>query len=252
MKKAIRVCSVLLVFSLAIGSGCGSNNTKENKIPQDNSYYEDSAAVKGTTDETHQTKKDKSYIDTLEANAKLKTIENMKTAFRDEVTATAKYAAYSKKAAEEGYPPVALLYKAVSIAESIQANNHKEVLQETSAAIPILIPAFVVKTTKENLHNDIDNEANEARSVYPSYLKVAEEANNQLAHTSILYAMETEKKHKIFFEKALGDINSNTLKTMPSIYFVCPVCGNTYEATAPKRCDFSFTPRDKFIKVSAL
>jgi len=252
MKKAISVCSVLWILSLAIGSSCGSNNTKDNKTPLENRYYEDSASAKGTIDETHKVRKDKQVLDTSEANAKLKTIENMKTAFKDEVTATAKYAAYSKKAAEEGFPPVALLYKAVSNAENIQANNHKEVLQEASAAIPIIIPSFVVKTTKENLHNDIDNEANEARSVYPSYLKVAEEANNQLAHTSILYAMETEKKHKIFFEKALGDINSNTLKTMPSLYFVCPICGNTYEATAPKRCDFSFTSSDKFIKISSL
>ena len=252
MKKAISVGAVLLVFSLTIGSGCSSNNSKDNKTPLENRYYEDLASAKGTIDETHKVRKDKAFIDTLEANAKLKTIAYMKTAFRYEVTAAVKYAAYSKKAAEEGYHSIALLYKAVSIAENIQANNHKAVLQEASAPIPILLPAFVVKTTKENLHDDIDIEANEAKAIYPEYLKMAEEADNQLAHTSILYAMETEKKHKIFLEKALGDINSNTLKTMPSLYFVCPICGNTYEATAPKRCDFSFTSSDKFIKISSL
>lgn len=59
--------------------------------------------------------------------------------------------------------------------------------------------------------------------------------------------MKTELKHKFFFEQDLGDINTNTLNSLPSKYFVCPTCGNTYANTAPKHCDFSLTERDKFI-----
>lgn len=58
--------------------------------------------------------------------------------------------------------------------------------------------------------------------------------------------MRTEQKHKFFFEQALGDINSNTLNSLPSKYFVCPSCGNTY-TDAPKHCDFSLTDREQFI-----
>ncbi len=72
-------------------------------------------------------------------------------------------------------------------------------------------------------------------------------ANNQIAHLSLTYAMKTEQKHKIFFEQALGDLNSKTLKSLPAKYYVCPACGNTYANLAPKHCDFSLTDREQFI-----
>ena len=43
--------------------------------------------------------------------AKENTVKNMQEAYKGEVTAIAKYTAFSKKAAEEGYPQIALLYK---------------------------------------------------------------------------------------------------------------------------------------------
>lgn len=96
------------------------------------------------------------------------------------------------------------------------------------------------------MSNDINGEAYEAKTMYPYFLKTAETADNQIAFLSLTYAMKTELKHKYFFEQALGDINSNTLNSLPSKYFVCPACGNTY-TTAPKHCDFSLTDREKFI-----
>lgn len=178
--------------------------------------------------------------------AKTKTIENMQSAYKGEKTATAKYEAFSKKAEEEGYHNIALLYNAVSAAENIHAINHKAVIEDGGATVPIIIPEYKVKSTKENLYDDINGEAYEAKIMYPDFLKTAESADNQIAFLSLTYAMKTELKHKFFFEQALGDINSNTLNSLPSKYFVCPACGNTY-TTAPKHCDFSLTDREKFI-----
>jgi len=170
----------------------------------------------------------------------------MQSAYKGEKTAVAKYEAYSKKAEEEGYHNIALLYNAVSAAENIHAINHKAVIEDAGSTVPIITPEFIVKTTKENLNEDINGEANEAKKTYPEFLKTAEIADNQIAYLSLTYAMKTELKHKFFFEQALGDINSNTLNSLPSKYFVCPACGNTY-TTAPRHCDFSLTDRDKFI-----
>ena len=179
-------------------------------------------------------------------DAGTKTIENMQSAYKGEKTATAKYEAFSKKAEEEGYHNIALLYNAVSAAENIHATNHKAVIEDAGATVPIITPVYEVKTTKENLSDDINGEAYEAKTMYPDFLKTAEIADNQIAFLSLTYAMKTELKHKVFFEQALGDINSNTINSLPSKYFVCPACGNTY-STAPKHCDFSLTDRDKFI-----
>jgi len=179
-------------------------------------------------------------------DAGIQTIKNMQSAYKGEKTAIAKYEAYSKKAEKEGYHNIALLYDAVSVAENIHAINHKAVIEDAGAIVPIITPEYKVKTTKENLYNDINGEAYEAKNMYPNLLKTAEIAGNQIALLSLTYAMKTELKHKFFFEQALGDINSNTLNSLPSKYFVCPVCGNTY-TDAPKHCDFSLTDREKFI-----
>ncbi len=184
--------------------------------------------------------------------AKENTIKNMQDAYKGEITAVAKYTAFSKKAAEEKYPQVALLYKAVALAESIHAKNHKAVIEASGATVPVITPDYVVKLTKENLHDDIEGEAYEGNTMYPNFLKVAKEAENNEAFVSLTYAMKTENKHKLFFEKALGDINSNTLLSLPSVYFVCPVCGDTYETKAPNHCDFSNTSKEQFIKINSL
>ena len=49
--------------------------------------------------------------------------QNMQDAFKGETTASAKYAAYSKKAEEEGYHEIAMLFMAASKSEKIHANQ---------------------------------------------------------------------------------------------------------------------------------
>jgi rubrerythrin len=194
-----------------------------------------------------ENKQEKIEISTKQhMDAGTKTIENMQSAYKGEITSIAKYEAFSKKAEEEGYHNIALLYNAVSASENIHAINHKAVIEDAGATVPQITPEYILKSTKENLYNDISKEAYEAKTMYPDFLKTAETADNQIAFLSLTYALKTEMKHKFFFEQALGDINSNTLNSLPSKYFVCPVCGNTY-INAPKHCDFSLTDRDKFI-----
>ncbi len=191
-------------------------------------------------------------IETIkEANIdyKTKNIENMQSAYKGEVTATAKYKAFADKADLEKFHLIALLYKAISYSENIHANNHKVVLKELGKTVPEISPEYTVKTTKENLSNDIYGEAYEYTTMYPDFLQVAEKAGSQSSVASLSYAFKTEKKHKVFFEKALGDINSNTLMTLPSLYFICPTCGNTYENVLPGHCDFCNTLSKKFIKI---
>jgi rubrerythrin len=200
------------------------------------------SACKNSSEETSITK-----LTPNEMNAKSATIENMQAAYKGEVTATAKYAAYSATAEKEGYHHIATLFNAVSTAESIHAKNHKVVIENSGTTVPEIKPMFTVKSTKENLKADINDEAYEATTMYPNFIKTAALADNDLAVLSLTYAMKTEKKHKYFFEQVLGDINTNTLNSSPSNYFVCPVCGNTY-TTAPKHCDFSLTDGNQFIK----
>ncbi|MBK7562087.1 MAG: rubrerythrin family protein [Chitinophagaceae bacterium] len=176
----------------------------------------------------------------------------MQAAFKGETTASTKYAAYSKKAEQEGYHEIALLFKAASTAENIHANNHKAVLQESGVSVPVIKPEFTVKSTQENLEDAIKGESYEVSTMYPEFLKTANEAGNQIALISLNYAYKTEKKHKVMYENALVALQNNNVKSLPSVFYVCATCGNTYETTAPARCGISMTSSEKFIKIISL
>lgn len=180
------------------------------------------------------------------------TIKSMHDAYKGETTAHFKYAAYSKKAAEEGHPEIGLLFKAASEAELIHANNHKVVLLRMGESIPEITPEFTVKTTSENLKESIKGESYEFNTMYPNFIKDANAAGNYMAQISLTYAYKVEQKHRDFYIDALAKLEAGTDNTLAKIYYLCPTCGNTYATTAPARCEISMTDSKLFIKVTSL
>lgn len=178
-----------------------------------------------------------------------KTVKDLQDAFIGESTASAKYKAYAEKAREEGNQNVAVLFDAASKAESIHAGNHKAVLQQLNASIPEVTPKYEVKTTVENLKDAIGGESYEIATMYPDFIKDAQAENQNLAMVSLNYAYQVEKKHKALYTKALNSLENGQEKSLPSVYWICSTCGNTYENEAPDRCGISMTPRDRFVKV---
>ncbi|MBE0649716.1 MAG: rubrerythrin family protein [Bacteroidales bacterium] len=177
-------------------------------------------------------------------------LENMQAAYKGETTASAKYAAYSQKAEEEGHHEIAMLFKAASKSESIHADNHRVVLAQAGQSVPEINPEFNVNSTRENLKDAIEGETYEVTTMYPDFIKNADKAGNQLSLISLKYAYQTEQKHKAFYEKALAALDNDNVESLPTTYYVCPTCGNTYETEAPKRCGISMTSGDKFIEIS--
>jgi rubrerythrin len=177
-------------------------------------------------------------------------IQNMHDAYKGETTAHFKYAAYSKKAAEEGHPEIALLFKAASGAELIHANNHKVVLLRMGEEIPEITPEYTIKTTAENLKESIEGESYEFNTMYPEFITNANAAGNYMAQISLTYAYKVEQKHRDFYIDALAHLEAGTESLMAKVYFLCPTCGNTYAAVAPSRCEISMTDSKLFIKVT--
>ncbi len=190
-----------------------------------------------------------SYNFTLTGNSATVTIDNLKAAITGETTASARYLAYSKKANEEGYNKVALLFEAASKSENIHANNHRAVLEQLGIKMDDFKPEYTVKSTKENLQDAIDGESYEVATMYPEFIKAASEGNVNLATISFSYAYKTEMKHKELYKDALSKLNDKQESSMASKYFVCTTCGNTYAQTAPNRCGISMTPRDRFLEI---
>ena len=179
-------------------------------------------------------------------SVKSQTTENLKAALIGETTASAKYAAYAKKAEDEGYKNIALLFKAASKSESIHAGNHRAALEQLNVKTDKIEPNYEVKTTKENLQDAIKGESYEVATMYPDFIKKANEEKVNIAMLSLNYAYQTEKEHKVMYQNALEKLNAGKEDTMASKYMVCSTCGNTYDGEAPARCGISMTPKDRF------
>jgi rubrerythrin len=184
------------------------------------------------------------------ASNPVKTIENLKAAYNGESTASAKYAAFAERAKAEGFDTVAVMFMATSKAEAIHAGNHLKVLEKLGQKIngPEL-GSFTVQSTAANLADAIKGESYEIETMYPGFIETAKSEKTSDAVKSLTWALDTEKKHLDFYTKALTAINSGTEKGLAVKWFVCPVCGNTYDAgTLTAKCDFCMTPKEKFLE----
>lgn len=177
-------------------------------------------------------------------------INNLTDAFKGETTASAKYAAYAQKAKEEGYPKIALLFKAASKSEGFHADNHKAVLAEMGATVPDVKPEFTVKSTLENLKDALSGESYEVSTMYPEFLTNAKNADAQMALITLNYAYKTEQKHMVLYQKAITALESDQVATLADQYYICPTCGNTYDGAPSKRCGISMTFSDRFVKIT--
>ncbi len=160
------------------------------------------------------------------------TEKNLKEAFAGESQANRKYLAFAKKAEEEGYKAIAALFKAAAEAETIHAHNHLKELKG-------------IKSTKENLIEAINGETFEFQSMYPKMIEEAKAEGNNGALRSFNYANEVEKVHAGLFKKALENIEKKETVT----YYVCPICGNTFENDAPDKCPICNAAKSSFIKI---
>ena len=178
------------------------------------------------------------------------TIANLKTAIIGESTASAKYAAYATRAAQEGYPLIEKLFAAASRAERIHATNHNKVLVKLGEA-PIDIEMHIeVGNTIENLKAAIAGETYEFTDMYPPMIAKAQEEGISDAVRSFTWANEAEKEHADLYSKALAQLEAGEKLDLPAKYYVCPLCGDTFaEGTEPVRCPLCNFPKAKYIEI---
>jgi rubrerythrin len=114
------------------------------------------------------------------------------------------------------------LFKAAAAAETVHAHNHLRVMGGIS-------------TTAENVNEAIEGETFEFKNMYPEYLEIAESSGEKQASWSFDVAMQVEKVHALLYEQAQKAIElGKDLDT--STFYVCDVCGNTFENKHPDKC----------------
>jgi rubrerythrin len=161
------------------------------------------------------------------------TQDNLKEAFAGESQANRKYLAFAEKADQEGHKQVAKLFRAAAAAETVHALNHLRVM------------GGVGKTT-DNLKSAIDGETAEFREMYPNFIEQAKkEKGLDAAILSFDVANKVEKIHAGLYKQALDNLGKNKVVD----YYVCSICGNTVEGSAPERCPICNAPEAMFRKV---
>ena len=88
--------------------------------------------------------------------------------------------------------------------------------------------------------------------MYPNFIKDANAVGNYRVQISLTYACKVEQKHRDFYKTALNALEDRNVKSLPSVYYLCPTCGNTNATSAPVRCEISMTDSKLFIKVDSL
>jgi rubrerythrin len=163
------------------------------------------------------------------------TSDNLKDAFSGESQANRTYLAFAKKAQKESLPQIAKLFRAAAMAETVHALNHLELIGK-------------MKSTAENLGTAVSGETFEFNEMYPKYIEVAKQEGNKKAVWSFNVANSVEKIHAGLFSNALKELEKK--KELENIdYYVCKVCGNTVETTAPEKCSICGAPKEKFEKI---
>ena len=180
------------------------------------------------------------------------TLENLQAAFDGESNAAAKYAAYAKKADEEGYAPVASLFRAASRAEQIHRDNHADVIRSMGVEPKADIKPVEVKTTAENLKVAVAGETFERDVMYPAYMQVARRDRDRNALRTFNYAQIAETHHAAAYTEAsekLVEYKDSAGVT----WYVCPTCGETIRASdfaKLSKCPVCFTRTSTFEPIS--
>ena len=162
----------------------------------------------------------------------MKTDDNLKEAFAGESQASRKYAAFSKKAEQEGYVQIAKFFRAAAEAETVHASNHLRVMKG-------------IGTTLDNAKAAKDGEVYEHTQMYPDFMKAADTDNRKDAHVTFHYANETEKKHAEFYQKTIEALASGR-DLAKTEYFVCQTCGYTVEGEPPEVCPVCGSPKNMY------
>jgi rubrerythrin len=187
-------------------------------------------------------------MDSTQTATEATTLDNLQAAFNGESNARAGYLAFALKADEEGFAPVASLFRAAARAEEHHARNHAEVICKLGATPAATIEPAAVKSTRENLEAGIRGETYERDVMYPNFIAKAQTDGVAEAVSTFQLAQAVEAEHAQLYTEALRSLES-LRGAAPVVYYVCPYCGSTTPNDGFDFCPVCSTPEDEFEEI---
>ncbi len=150
-----------------------------------------------------------------------KTVENLKAAFAGESQARNKYTFFAAVARKEGYHYIAKIFEENAENEKRHANDHLKLLGG-------------IGDTIANLKDSIGGEDYETVTMYPTFVKEAEEEGNKEAAILFDQIGKVEARHRDRFKRLLAMVESGSVfKRETPIKWKCSLCGYTVEGKEP-------------------
>lgn len=174
------------------------------------------------------------------------TEQNLINAFGGESMAHLRYRYSAVQATKENYPCVARMFEAISFSEYVHACDHYRELSHLGGnAVVNCKGRFGAGDTSKNLNLAIAAEIFEIDELYPAYMATAKFQEEMGAYRSFNWSYQTEKVHKMLFEKAIEAVDKYHDVDL-DILNVCSVCGYTLEGSAPEECPLCNAARERF------
>jgi len=157
---------------------------------------------------------------------------NLAHAFAEESGDSARYEAFYLKAAQEGYPNLARLFKAVAEAKSVHARRL------------LLLIRGKIGTTEENLKAAVQRESSAFEKAYPRMVEDAGKASKAIKK-AFAQSMKTNGESAQLYRKAMSD----PVKKEEPVYYVCQICGHVSIDHVPENCPVCKAVPGRFRKV---
>lgn len=154
-----------------------------------------------------------------------KTTENLKAAFAGESEARNKYTFFAEVARKEGYRYIAKIFEETAENEMQHAKDHLLLLEG-------------IGDTLANLKEAWGGEDHEVESMYPEFVRIAEEEGRRDAAVAFKQVAKIEAHHRARFKKLIDMVAAGTVyKREEPIKWKCSVCGYVVTGTEPpKKC----------------
>ena len=133
------------------------------------------------------------------------TLANLQAALSAAMNAKARYVQFSDRANQEGYGPVASLFRAAALAKDVVAENLRKLIAALGDAPLVQFEIPDVKSTRENLAAAIRGATHERDEAYPAFLAQARAEGNAAAERAFSLALAAETEHLRLFTAALND-----------------------------------------------
>lgn len=177
--------------------------------------------------------------------ARATTLDNLKSAVEGETGASAKYAAYAKKAESQGFSQIAKLFRCASEAEQIHIKLEvTEIKKKESDYTPPAAPNPSSYDTDINLIDGANGEIFETSDMYPTFISVAQQEGEASAELVFTRAKLAEAVHAERYLEAYNNIDAPD----DDDYYLCPVCGYIHKGTDFEKCQICFAPKNIFKK----